>query len=307
MITLWSTCCIAAPIISFSLPDAMKRPGATSKVENGSTIVWRLNSTANEPQIQIYSNSSQKRFAPDVVSRLPGTEKAGIIDVSVGQSGRVAVGVVAVSRDQRIVALLMLFSPEGKLLRALALDPSREIVRLVMDSDDSVWTLCGDGRGELVVHYTAAGEEIGAILSRAQVPEAGDSVDGNLRNGPTSFGLTENRLWLWVTTSWTLVSVNRDGSHLTREPISSLEKPPGCSVNCKPELLRAVQLRDGTDAIQVAWADDDRRSLTGYVRAPGSTNWKLDPRGATWRLLGTDGDRLAYANHDSTGLSLDWR
>ena len=219
---------------TFAVPDSARRGRTNVKSENGSTIVWLPNSVAHEPQVHVFSNSGCKRFEIDLVSHLSGTSSAGINDVSVGKSGRMAAGAAAVGADRRVVALLLLFSPDGKLTRAVGLDSAREITRLAVDDDDSIWTLCGDGDGQFLVHCSPLGRELGAFVSRSEIPEAADSVD-DLKSGAfTSFGLRGDRVWFWVAPASTFVSVNRDGSILARERVS-LERPAGVSTQANAQ------------------------------------------------------------------------
>ena len=290
-----------------AVPDVVRKKGTNVKVENGSTAVWLVNSVLNVPQVYVFSNSGNKRVELDLVSHLSGTDRVSIYDVSIGKSGRIAAGVVAVGRGGQAVALLLAFSPEGKMMRALGLDSSREITRLIVDDDDSMWTLCGDGTGEFLIHYSPAGNELGAFVGRSEIPEAADSVDDLKRGVFTSFGLRGNRLWFWVMApAATIVSVNRDGSILAREQVA-LERPAAVSPQADPQLLRAVQLEDGSQAIQVAWVGERRRDLAVYVRNPGQQAWRVDHRGHSGRLVGADGSKLAFLQSEGAAMAIDWR
>jgi hypothetical protein len=294
-------------ITTFSLPPAWKKAGTNMKTENASTVAWRLNSVSNESQICVYSNSGQKRFEISVVPLLSNAITASVPDVSIGKSGRLAASVVAVNREGRAAALLLIFSSDGKLQSAVALDPSREISRLAVDGDDSIWALSGDGNGELIARYDSKGNEIAAFVQRSDLPEIGEGIDGNLDHGFTSLGVDGDRIWFWLPASLTYVSVRRDGSGLSKQPVSSLERPSGASSAATPKLFRSVNLADGTSVVQLVWVGENRRDLTAYVRAPGTSTWKIDSRGASGRLIGTDGSKLAFVFPESPDPTVDWR
>lgn len=307
LLLLCAAASLATQDAAVAVPDSW-RHAATLKVENGATIIWRRNSASvDEPQIHMHSKGNEHGFALNVVSHLPDAVSVSVADVSMGRSGRFAVGAVAVGADRRPSALLLLFSPGGSLLHKLALHSNREISRLVVDDDDSVWTLCGDGNGKLLAHYSPAGIEVGAFLARSEIPEAGDSVDGNLLHGATSFGLTGSRVWFWLPSTRTLVSVNRDGSMLAREPVSQLARPATVSAAARPELLGAVQLGNGAHAIQIVWVSETRREIVGYTRGPATNAWTLDSRGTQGRLLGTDGQKLAFLHSEGAQLAVHWQ
>ena len=278
---------------SFPVPQNFRGVGSNIKVENGATLFWRVNSTAAGPQVQVASTSGQPLFVVDVVSSVAGAVKASVADVSRGRSGRVAVAAVAVDRQQRPVAMLLVYSAEGNLTRAVALHTSREISRLEVDTDDSVWTLCGAGDGEFVVHYSPDGQEMSAMVPRQAIAEVenGD-LEADLQNGPTSFGITKDRVWFWVPSAWTRVSVGKDGSLLRKERIGPLERPAGASPDAAPQVLRVVESEGGAQAVQALWVGN-RRAVALYVRESQTGAWKLDARRSYGRLLGSDGTALA--------------
>jgi hypothetical protein len=112
-------------------------PNRTLKSENGLIIWWTVaSSDANANQIEISDDQGHAVAALRVLRHVREARRVSIYDVS-ARENLIAIAAVYQSkegdRQVRPAASLLLFSFEGQLLSAFALEPSHVIRRLVLD------------------------------------------------------------------------------------------------------------------------------------------------------------------------------
>lgn len=185
------------------------------KVENNLAFSWTVNSTdPTKNQIDIFAISGTRLVSLQVLSLVQDARKVSIHDVSAIYNQLIVVSAVYVSREKRPAATLLYFDWQGGLLRAIALDPTREAWRLAMDEGLNVWTLTthsGDtdpAKVPLIVEYDAAGHIKRELLPRSTFPVHSQTLDESSIDGPVGFGRIGDSIWIWLPKSTDFVLVN---------------------------------------------------------------------------------------------------
>jgi hypothetical protein len=198
--------------------------GRLLSVQNGYLIFVR-EVDANDKQawvVTVVEPTGRNVVFLDVLNQLEGATDVSIHDVSVGKSGLIAVAAVAVrSRQERPVALLLVYSPEGRLLNAQRVDSHMELTKIRIDEDDSIWGL-GNGAGDrdpdqvsMFLRFTDKGQKTEGFFKRslftANAQKTRNAAKGS---GVLSFGLTRKVVWCWFPEGQELVMFNKNGSNL---------------------------------------------------------------------------------------------
>jgi hypothetical protein len=283
--------------------------GRLLSVDNGYSIfVQEVSPALNAWVINIFDPTGKKVTSLDASRQIDGAKDLWVIDVSVGQSGLIAVSVVVENGQTSPVALLMVYNLSGDLLNAQRVDT--ELVKLRVDSDNSIW---GVGRGvgdknpekaPMFYKYTDNARKFDGFFPRSGFPSnerlTKDAVGNGSVVGVVSFGLAERNVWCWFPTTQELVVFDKNGSNLRRfqtgVPVSSDDPALNRSRVVSTELTKS-----GTLVSVVGFFSTRQRAAKAYLYAWDSAtpHWeKLSNHGVesfASRLIGVDGNDLIFA------------
>lgn len=195
------------------------------KAENGLIIGWKLNS--EDPatrQIDVYDRDGNLLVGLTPLRFVAEARGDSISDVS-GLPGRVIVVAAVFSKGDAFVpaASLLYFDFAGRLLLSLALDPSREVMRVTVDAEANVWTLTAGTGGQkpsdapMIVGYRMSGQVFKELFIRSDFPVHVSLTQENEEIGVPGLGHTSDRIWFWLPGSTDLVTFKPDGSSIKRE------------------------------------------------------------------------------------------
>lgn len=240
-------------------------------------------------------------------------------DVSVGPSGLVAVAAVVVGPGGPPVATLLIYGAGHRLQTALALEPWREIVELQVDTDGSIWALGAGAGGKdpalvpTVMRFDSGGR-VKDFLPRASLPSNAPLTEqGIIEGGAVGFGLTAERVWLYLPLGWSLITMKKDGSGVTITPTGEPSSPfPYSGSETPTVLIQRSSLLPGGDFL-AHWKFKTPSSFhSGLYNWRQSAGWVVvTGPGASSRperFLGIDGDRLVaqLLGSDDHAVELRW-
>lgn len=328
--TLLSWCLMSAGVASAD--DAVVRDVAINvgaadgpiedvKIDNGYVIVLsRPNASKRAHRILLYDRSGDRLARVDPLEAAEGAEDLAVWDVSVGPSGLLAVAAVAVGRTRGNVATLLIYGGGNRLVTALGLEPWREIVKLQVDSDGSIWALGAGAGGKdpalvpAIMRFDSRGQ-VKDFLPRATLPSRNAIVteQGIAEGGDIGFGLTAQQVWLYLPLSRSLVTMNKDGGGVTVTPTGEPAVPFSYSTSELPTVLVQRSALLPAEELVAHWKFKTPSSFhSGLYSWRQSTGW-LPVSGPavstrTERFLGIDGDCLVtqLLGTDEQRVELRW-
>jgi hypothetical protein len=278
------------------------------KAENGLIIGWQLASEdRGARQIDVYDIKGTFLTGLAPLRLVPEAKRATVYDVSALPGRIIAVGAVyRKSPDTVPAASLLYFDFQGDLLLALALDPSREVVRLTVDGDSDVWTLT-EGVGErkpseepMAVGYSASGEVLKEVAKRSEFPADASLTQGDDRMGSTGFGHSAGSVWFWLPSSTELVTFKMHGSSQMSRFVTGLPKQSPREV-----VLSLLRTDAGVLLASVRGSEDDRSpgQFKFFSRSASRNHWEFYvPPCSQCSLIGVEGGK-AFFLKDQGGQS----
>lgn len=276
------------------------------KAENGLIIGWQIASEDRATrQIDIYDRMGNLLAGLAPLRLVSEAKRATVYDVSALPGRFIAVAAVyRKSEDTVPAASLLYFDFQGSPLLALALDPSREVLRLTVDADSNVWTLT-EGVGErkpnpeepmMVVAYDASGNVLKRVFRRSEFPDHVSEIQENDRIGNAGFGHTSDSVWFWLPLSTDLVAFKTDGSSINR----SATHLPGKSPQESP--VDVFRTDKGTLVTEV-WSRQDRQHASGqfnfFLRSAVTKQWEpFYPPCVPCHLIGTDSGEALFMRQE---------
>jgi hypothetical protein len=191
------------------------------RYENGLLLSWDAVSTdAKAKQVEILDKVGHSMMSLSVLRLVPEAERVGIWDVSARAGQLIAVSAVFRKADHHLrpVPTLLLFDC---LLQALALEPSREILRLTLDDRSNIWTVTShlDNKSPstvpMVVEYSPTGEIVKEMLMRDQFPLHAEVTKETRLTGSAFMGFDFGFIWFWLPGSTELVTISQRDSTYT--------------------------------------------------------------------------------------------
>jgi hypothetical protein len=285
-------------------------PNRTLKSENGLVIWWTVaSSDANANQIEISDDQGHAVAALRVLRHVREARRVSIYDVS-ARENLIAIAAVYQSkegdRQVRPAASLLLFSFEGQLLSAFALDPSHVIRRLVLDDHANIWTLTDHADSNvnpatvpMVVEYTREGAVSRQLLTRNMFPfHASDTRESTAIGAPV-MGYDSGVVWFWLPGSTDFVTISTSDGKATMMK-TELPKKTGR----KEVPLGIARESSGNVVLQVREDDDQRRpevsSEVAYYRwSPSTQSWSQFRPGTceSGRLIGVSDKGQVYLHN----------
>lgn len=285
------------------------------KAENGFIISWEGVST--DPQVRQVEISDQMGHIVvtlKVLRAVPEASRVSIYDIS-ARGNMIAVSAIYENkqgnRQVNPVASLLLFDFRGELLSAHALDPSRAISLLEIDSQSNVWTLT-DGAGTtvdpstvpMIVEYTATGRVVREMLTRNMFPLHSQQTQGNSVMGWPAMGCDSGVLWFWLPGSTDFVTIATADGKVT---MTKTHLPTRTGRDIIP--LGISRDRTGDLVVQVREDDAQRRpdvqyEVEYYKWSPATGLWtSFRPGGCEGgRLIGMSDAGQAYLEYQSDRL-----
>lgn len=194
--------------------------GYAIKAENGRLLAWRaMVKNRRQDQVRVFDRSGTAVRTLRPMANVPDAATSTIWDVSAGPTGLVAVAGDFADSSGRVAASLLLYNPDGSLARAFSLPAEREIRKLAIDGQDTIWAL-GMGSGtrdpksvSFIVAYDRQGNVVKQLIPRSDFPaDSAVLQEGPAVGGFASFGLRGDSIWFWLPSARELVTVNKDGS-----------------------------------------------------------------------------------------------
>ncbi len=187
------------------------------KAENGLILAWEKSNSRDSRinGITIFDKQGRRLVSLDVLRLVPDAESVSIWDVSARLNELIAVSATYI-KPQEQAPVLLYFNPDGSLISAYALAPSREIGWLAIDDHTNVWTLTigsnENSNAHLVVEYDKAGNVVRELLDRRLFPPHQDRIQQNSEVGAVAAGYDSGTFWFWLPSSTDLVTIRtRDG------------------------------------------------------------------------------------------------
>jgi hypothetical protein len=195
MLITTAGCCVYAQDIGSIEHQRNRR----MKFENGLIVSWSvLSENASLNQVDIFDDHGSPVTSLNALRPVQDAQSVSISDVSARSGRLIAVAAVYASKEgnQRVrpAAALLLFDFSGRLLSAFALQPWRQISRLVVDEASNVWTLAAHADDKdpstvpLLVEYKATGVIAKELLARSMFPLHASSTEQNAMIGSPSMG-----------------------------------------------------------------------------------------------------------------------
>jgi hypothetical protein len=206
------------------------------KTENGVYIHYAyagdvLNDAAG-PSAEIWGQDGVLKAQISVLASFPEAKSVSIRDISASPGLGIAVAAVFSRKERHTKAALLYYDWDGRLTRAVGLDPAREIERLELTTDGSVWALL-DGAGDrdpetnpVVVVFR--GERIvKSFFNWTEFPNHAYSIqEGPESMGIPGFGVTESKAWFWLP-GYDAIIFDHDGGNVEHVPINLPGPPDG--------------------------------------------------------------------------------
>jgi len=274
------------------------------KAENGLIIGWRRASEDRATQqISIFDMQGKFLIGLTPLRLVPEAKRATIYDVSALPGRLIAVAVVyRKSEDTAPAASLLYFDfQQGSPLLALALDPSREVLRLTVDDDSDVWTLT-EGVGEkkpseqpMIVGYGPSGDVLKEVGKRSEFPLSENQEDG------AGFGHTRDSIWFWLPGSTDFVTIKSHDTSLNRFVTGRPNQSP------LETTVRAVRTEKGTLLAEILSSEDElhRGHFNFFSRSATTNEWKpFSPPCSPCTLIGTDNGQALFVETQADHLEV---
>jgi len=213
------------------------------------------------------NKSAVCRVANAIRATDPTFSGVSIYDVSALKPGFIEVAAVYARTTGSPLALLWFFDWSGALTRKVVLDKLPQIESLEIDDAGHVWALndLGDrGAKCLFTEFDPDGSVVRKLVKTRRRWSTDESAS---KGGQVSFGLTAGRVWTWLPSTRTLVSVNESkGKSMIRR--TGL---PSVGNNARIYLGKAELQADGRLVMEVL-GDGDK----GHFVWSAATGWKRD-------------------------------
>ncbi len=252
----------------------------TIKVENSFIASWKdYSSDVVENQVDIFDQQGHPVSSLNVLRPVPDAKDVGIYDVSARPGSFVAVAAVyrkAGDRHLRPVPTLLLFDFNGRLSSAFALAPSREIVRLAVDNQSSIWTLTAHADNKdpstipLVVKYMPDGSVAKELLTRSMFPFHATATREDTSIGSADMGYDSGGLWFWLPGSTDLVTFSVED-----KPTMQKTQTPRRAGHNTAAPFKIVRESSGNLVGQFHEAGEHGGSteITNYIWSPNTGAW----------------------------------
>jgi hypothetical protein len=272
------------------------------KAENGLIIGWQSQLENRETaQIDVYDKEARLLASLSPLRHVPEAKRATVHDVSALPQHIIAVAVAYRKSEDTVPATSLLYYDfSGKLLLALALEPSREISCLTIDARSNVWTLTMGAGGRnpsdvpMVVVYGPTGTVVKEMLKRADFPAHAKVTLENETIGVPTLGHGADLVWFWLPGSTDLVSIKTDGFSVERTSTSLPQRSP------REVPLKMVRSDSGSLLAEIMSKQDDqhRGEFGFFVRSATTKHWeRFDPPCVNCLLIGADDGNALFESH----------
>ena len=211
--------------------------GTISSVENGYAVfLQEVQETEHTQRVHLYRLSDGRRATLDPLSQVPNAKEVNLNDVSVGESGLVAVAANAILETEpalMMVGLLVLYDTQGNLVSAQRLLGSGQSIRkLKVDDDGTVWAVSSGAKSAdpttapFLYKYTNSGATASVLYTRASLPEINWLKPYVRGIGTLAFGTLKESVYCWVPELQETVIMASNGSGIRRVPLAA-PRPPG--------------------------------------------------------------------------------
>jgi hypothetical protein len=196
------------------------------KTSNGFLVQW--NGNAKDPAsdaIEAFDPNGERVLGVNLFKLLPSARAVSIDDVAARRDQPLAVAAVISEKDGSVRPVLLYVGWDGELVRAVDLDPSREIGWLEFDEAGNLWALTDYlGRkvwadtnaagincplGPLILVFNREGQIARSLLKQADFPDG--FQEGQAIGGRVSFGVTKETIWFWQPVRHRMFVVDREG------------------------------------------------------------------------------------------------
>ncbi|MEW5974163.1 MAG: hypothetical protein AB1898_00010 [Acidobacteriota bacterium] len=240
----------------------------------------------DEDQLEVYNRDGSRKLSLNLLKSLPEARSLAIWDFSIGQSGLLAVGAVARSEKDELSSHLLIYDLSGQLLSAARLPAGKEVRKLEVDEDDSIWVMGAGSGGKdpkevaMITRFGREGQVLEEFLPRSQFSlHAKSTEEAPEVGGRISFGLTKELVWMWLPPGQ-LVTLRKDGSDvqiadtgLPRWP-GPLDPPAHSRISVEGCFL----LPSGRLLANVWFYSGEETSMVLSDWDPGTGEWHTIPR-----------------------------
>lgn len=273
------------------------------KSENGLVIAWerKVSTDAQTSTIHLFDKAGHNVAAFDVLHLVPEAKSVSIHDVSARPQQVIAVAATYEKQEDELpVSVLLYLDSRGTLLSALALDPSREVLRLALDENLNTWTLTHASGGidpskaPLVTEYNQRGI-VREVLTRNLFPLHAEEIHQNPLVGAATAGYDSGTFWFWLPGSTDFVTIRVTDGTVTGNTQTGLPRLSGLKVTP----LQIVREASGNVIAEVrteAPGPNANASLAYYIWSPDTKSWSpFAPQPcANHRLVGVDGSNEIF-------------
>ena len=281
------------------------------KSENGLVIAWQrtVSTDAQTSTIHIFDKTGHAVANFDILHLVPEARSVSIHDVSARPQQVIAVGATYEKQeDVRPVGVLLYLDFRGTLLSALALDPSREILRLALDENLNAWTVThtsGDidpSKAPLVVQYNQKGVVVREVLTRDLFPMHAEEIHQNPLVGAATVGCDSGTFWFWLPASTDFVTISVKDGIVAGNMQTGLPRLSGMKVT-PLQVLRAASGDVIAEVRTEAQGPSPSANLAYFAWSPESKSWtSFAPQVCTnHRLVGIDGSNEIFFGFNTVG------
>ncbi len=309
--------------IKVTVRSRLPEPGRF-KASNGILIQWNVNpKDPDRDAIEAFDVNGQRVLGVNVFKMLPSARAVSISDVAVRSDQSVAVAAVISGRDDSIRPALLYVGWDGKLVRAIDLDASREIGWLEFDDAGNLWALTdylgkkawADTNaagidcplGPLIFVYDREGQVVRSLLKQVDFPDG--LQEGHALGGRVSFGITPDKVWFWQPARHRMIVADWEGRNVKRIPTPlpvsrSWLIRASFHRRAEPQIQAglSVLLPSGQVLVDIASAEPDVPSGTYILRGERLHKGSIDDARSRF-LAGVDGSEFVFVSTPKLGSS----
>lgn len=279
--------------------------------DRGYFLVMPAEPKSGEPQVFVHRSDGSplyKLTVPLTGAARVSVHAAAILDAD----GALVVSTHAWSDAAQPAAMLCFTDGAGRLLKTVRTNPFLA-VRLKVAPDGSVWALgwdfehgAGTSSTEILRHYSAAGELLGAFLPRGQFPRETHPSFNSGEAGSPQLAVTPDTVNLFLPGPRLWIQTDHQGRVLRRVPLAFSKQPDGTLQTAK--LLGSAVASGGR---VLSWMQGGT-APSGYYTLDSSGTWQPlsfnASRNGRWGLLGIQANSaLVRARGDgSDKLVFEW-
>ncbi|HLW82288.1 MAG TPA: hypothetical protein VKS20_09635 [Candidatus Acidoferrales bacterium] len=269
------------------------------KSENGLLLFFNRREArdAASSEVQVFGKHGEPVVSFALLPLVSGAETVQTEDVSAVPGKRIAVYAAYAKADGSVAYVLLYFDFNGSLLRAFAVDPTRDIDALALDDSLNVWTVTAAGgqdpsRAPMVVEYSDTGSVVKQLLPRSEFPKDAKMTEQSSQIGALAAGYNSGTFWFWLPASAELVTIRTSDSAVTRTPLSL--PPPPSDGRSWPQTLS----REASGDVVLSMGETTEPHTVQYIWSQKTRTWsEFEPTSCQgdW-LLGADGNQEIYVD-----------